>query len=132
MADLKYPDDLRYTSSDEWLRVEGDTATVGITDYAQNALNDIVYVELPDVGSTWLANQAFGVVESVKAAADLKLPIDGEVIEVNAALEDGSEVINTDPYGKGWMVRVAIQNPSALEGLMDAAAYKQYCATRES
>ena len=132
MADLKYPDDLRYTSSDEWIRVEGDTATVGITDYAQNALNDIVYVELPDVGSTWSVNQVFGVVESVKAAADLKLPIDGEVTEVNAALEDTPESINTDPYGKGWMVRVAIQNSSALEGLMDAAAYKQYCATRES
>lgn len=132
MAELKYPDDLRYTNSDEWIRVEGDQATVGISDYAQHELNDIVYVELPEVGEKFAQGQAFGVVESVKAAADLKLPVAGEIVAVNSTLEDNSEVINSDPYGEGWILKIRLDDPASVAALMDAAAYKQYCETRES
>lgn len=132
MADLKYPDDLKYAKSDEWVRIEGEQATIGISDYAQDALNDIVYVELPEVGANLEAGKTFGVVESVKAAADLVMPISGDVLEVNSALEESPEEINADPYGKGWILKVKVTDDSHLANLMDAAAYQAYNATRES
>ena len=131
MAGLSYPEDLKYTKSDEWIRVEGDSATIGVSDFAQDQLNDVVYVELPSVGDTLGAGDEFGVVESVKAASPLKLPVAGEVTEVNSALEDAPETINTDPYGAGWIIKIKITDASALDGLMDAAAYKEFNAERE-
>jgi glycine cleavage system H protein len=130
MADLKYPEDLKYASSDEWIRIEGDHATIGISDYAQDALNDLVYVELPDVGEVIAAGQRFGIVESVKAASDVYMPVSGEVTEVNTALEDSPEVINGDPYGAGWIIKIKVTDAAALANLMDAAAYQAYNAGR--
>jgi len=131
MAELKYPDDLRYAKSDEWVRVSGDIATLGISDYAQDALNDIVYVDLPEVGETFKAGEAFGTIESVKAASDLYTPLAGEVVEVNAKLEEEPELINTDPYGAGWLLKLKVTDTSALSALMDAAAYRDYNANRD-
>ncbi len=128
MTDFNTPDELLYQQSDEWLRVEGDDGTVGITDYAQDALNDIVFVELPEVGKTLKKGEAFGTVESVKAAADLLMPVDGEVVEVNEELEDTPETINASPYGDGWIIKIKITGTP--EGLMDAKAYDEYCETR--
>jgi glycine cleavage system H protein len=127
---LKFPSDLKYLKSDEWLRIEGDIGTVGISDYAQDQLNDIVFVELPDVGATLKAGEAFGSVESVKAASDLILPISGEVIEVNSALEKTPETVNGDPYGKGWMVKIKITDGGGAAAMLDAAAYEEFCKTR--
>jgi glycine cleavage system H protein len=126
MAELKYPEDLKYAESDEWVRIQGDTATVGLSDYAQDALNDIVYLELKEVGTALAAGEAFGEVESVKAASDLILPIGGEIIEVNSALEDEPEIINSDPYGEGWLVKIKVTDESPLDDLMDAKKYKAY------
>lgn len=128
MTDFKTPDDLHYQKSDEWLRVDGETGTIGITDYAQDALNDIVFVELPEVGDSFDKGEAFGTVESVKAAADLKMPIAGEVIEVNEALEDDPEIINGSPYEDGWIIKIKITGD--LDGLMNAQEYDEYCETR--
>ena len=122
--------DLRYAKSDEWVRVEGDEAVIGISDYAQDALSDIVFVELPSVGDTVEAGNPFGVVESVKAASDVLIPIDGEVIAVNDAAVDSPESLNDDPYGT-WLVRLRMTNASQVDTLMDAAAYEAYNATRE-
>lgn len=130
MADLKIPDDLRYTENDEWIRVDGDSATIGITDYAQDQLNDLVYVEFKEVGTALAAGDSFGEVESVKAASDVYTPVACEMVEVNSALEDEPETINTDPYGKGWLVKVRITDEAGLADLMDAAAYKAYCDSR--
>ena len=130
MPTLKVPSDLKYTKNDEWLRIEGDTAAVGITDYAQNQLNDIVYVEFPDVGSEIAQGAAFGVVESVKAASDIYMPISGTITEVNSALEEEPELINTDPYGKGWLIKFTVKNAAEDDGLMDSAAYTAYCESR--
>ena len=124
------PADLHYAKSHEWLKVDGDTATVGITDYAQHALGDIVFVELPDVGSSFEAGSAFGVVESVKAASDIYLPVGGEVVEINEALLDTPETVNTDPYGDGWLVKIKLAG--APEGLLDPAAYEQHVAEEAS
>jgi glycine cleavage system H protein len=123
--------DLRYAKTDEWLRVEGDEGVVGISDYAQDALSDIVYVELPNVGDTFEAGAAFGVVESVKAASDLLLPVAGEVIATNDAVVDSPEMLNSDPFGEGWLVRVRLSDPAQVESLMDAAAYSTYLEGRE-
>ena len=131
MAGLSYPEDLKYTKSDEWIRVEGDTGTIGVSDYAQDQLNDVVYVELPSVGDSFDAGEEFGVVESVKAASPLKLPVGGEVTEVNSSLEDEPEIVNSDPYGAGWMIKIRIADADALDGLMDAAAYRDYNAGRD-
>ncbi len=131
MGDWKTPDDLKYTREDEWIRVDGDTGTVGITDYAQDQLNDLVYVELPEAGDSFGKGDAFGTVESVKAAADLHMPIGGEVTAANNELEDEPELANGDPYGQGWMVRIKISDASELDDLMDAAAYAEYCDSRE-
>ena len=103
---MNIPEDLRYTKSHEWVRMEGDTATIGITDHAQDELGDVVFVELPDEGATFDAGESFGTVESVKAVSDLYTPVGGEVVEVNSALEDAPENINEDPYGEGWIVKL--------------------------
>lgn len=126
----KIPEDLRYTRDDEWVRVDGDEATVGITDYAQDALSDIVYLELPSEGDSFEAGETFGVVESVKAASDLYMPVAGEVTAVNDALVDNPEVINQDPYGEAWMIKVKMSEPGQLDDLMDAEAYRKYSDER--
>ena len=130
MPDLKTPDNLKYSKTDEWVRVEGDTATVGLTDYAQDALNDIVYVELPSVGDSFSKDDSFGTVESVKAASDLHLPVGGSVTEINNALEDEPELMNSDPYGAGWIVKIKLSSVSELDSLMGAKAYAEYCEGR--
>ena len=124
------PDYLKYAKSDEWVRLDGDTATVGITDYAQDMLNDIVYFELPEVGESYGPEDSFGMVESVKAAADLYAPFEGTVSAVNEALEDEPEIVNIDPYDKGWIARFTVEDGTALDELMDAAAYAAYLETR--
>lgn len=120
---MSTPSDLRYSPSHEWVRVEGDEAVIGITDHAQDQLNDIVYVELPSVGDHFETEQEFGVVESVKSVSDLYMPVAGEVIEVNDALEDAPEAINEDPYGAGWLVRLRLADKSEVERLLSAEAY---------
>jgi glycine cleavage system H protein len=120
------PADLKYTKDHEWVRVEGDKGTVGITDYAQKQLGDVVYVELPEVGRALAEHETFGTVESVKAVSELFSPVAGEVVETNAALVPSPEAINTDPYGKAWMIKVRLADPKAVAGLMDAAAYRKF------
>jgi glycine cleavage system H protein len=119
------PGDLRYTKEHEWVRVEGDEATIGITQYAADQLGDIVFVELPATGRSLEQFATFGVVESVKAVSDLFAPITGEVVAVNDALGASPELVNGDPYGAGWMIRVRVGDPAQLDGLLDAAAYEQ-------
>ena len=126
---MNYPSSLKYTKDDEWLKIDGDTGVVGITDYAQNALGDIVFVELPKVGTDVTAGKPFGTVESVKAVSELFSPVAGEVVEANAALVATPETLNTDPYGKAWMIKVRLTDPKAVAGLMDAAAYGTYVAS---
>jgi glycine cleavage system H protein len=123
--------DLRYAKTDEWLRVEGDEAVIGISDYAQDALSDIVYVELPSVGDTFEAGTPFGVVESVKAASDLLIPVSGEIIAANDAVVDSPEMINSDPFGAAWLVRIRLSDPAQVELLMDADTYNTYLEGRE-
>jgi glycine cleavage system H protein len=130
MAALKYPADLKYAKSDEWVRVEGDTATIGISDYAQDALNDLVYVEFKGVGTSIAVGDSVADVESVKAASSIYSPIAGEITEVNTELESTPETVNSDPYGKGWLVKLKVSDASGLDGLMDAEAYKEYCESR--
>jgi len=122
----KIPDDLRYTKDHEWVRLQGKRATVGITDFAQSELTDVVYVELPKVGKVVKAGEVLGTVESVKAVSEIFAPLSGKVIEVNEALEDTPEVANQDPYGKGWMVVLEAADPSEAKNLMDAAAYRKH------
>ncbi len=123
---MNTPAELRYTRSDEWVRVEGDIATVGITDYAQSELGEIVFLELPEPGRYLQTDETFGVIESVKAASDLYAPVEGEVVEVNEALPSALETINQDPYGKGWMIKIRMKDPSQVENLMSAEAYRHY------
>jgi glycine cleavage system H protein len=122
------PGELRYTKDHEWVRVEGEEAVVGITQYAADQLGDIVFVELPDTGRTLDQHATFGVVESVKAVSDLFAPVAGEVTATNAALTGSPEAVNTDPYGGGWMLRVRLADPAQVERLLDAAAYEQLVA----
>ena len=122
---MEYPTSLRYTKDHEWIRLEGDIATVGITDFAQGELGDIVFVDIPTQGETLAAEEVFGSVEAVKTVSDLYLPIDGEVIEVNPAIDSQSDLVNTDPYGQGWMVRVKVANAADVEALMDSDAYRK-------
>lgn len=122
--------DLKYLKSDEWVRLEGDTATIGISDFAQDQLNDIVFVELPEVGKTLKLGESFGTVESVKAASDLYMPVSGTVVEVNTALESQPELINSDPYGKGWILKVQPVSDTDNPALLDAAAYAAWCDER--
>ncbi len=118
------PSDLRYAKSHEWLKPAGDgTATVGITDYAQNSLGDITYVQLPKVGATLTAGQVYGVVESVKAASDLYSPVAGTVVEVNSALDSAPETVNGSPYEGGWMIKLKLADPAAVSALLDSVAY---------
>ena len=119
-----------YTKEDEWILVKGEEATIGVTDYAQDSLSDIVYLELPGEGDTFAMGDTFGVVESVKAAADLMMPVSGEVLSANEELMDEPESINSDPYGS-WLVKIKISDPAELDQLMDAAAYEAYCIARE-
>ncbi len=125
------PENLRYTKDDEWIKLDGDEATVGVTDYAQDSLSDIVYLELPDVGDSFSAGETFGVVESVKAAADLLMPISGEIVAINEDLIDSPELVNEDPYGKAWMVKVKLSDPAQIDELMDTAAYQAYLDSRD-
>ena len=123
-----YPADLKYTKEHEWIKVEGNTGRVGITHHAQNALGDVVFVELPKVGRAVKQMETFGVVESVKAVSDLYSPVSGEVVEVNGALEGKPELVNQECYGGGWMIVVKLANPKELDKLMDAKAYEAYLA----
>ena len=123
------PSDLRYAKSHEWLKLESDgTVTIGITDYAQNSLGDITYVQVPKVGATVSAGAAFGVVESVKAASDLYSPVSGTVVGANGKLDSAPETVNQDPYGSGWMIKVKPSDAAAIGSLMDAAAYQKATA----
>lgn len=128
--DYEIPEDCHYTESDEWLRVDGTLVRVGITDYAQSELNDIVFVELPEEGSQLEAGQAFGVVESVKAVSDLLAPIAGEVVEIHSSLSEHPEWLNEDPYGRGWIVAISPEDPDALDGLLSAAEYRAHVKAR--
>lgn len=130
MATIQTPDDLKYARSDEWVRLEGEIATIGISDFAQDQLNDIVFVELPEVGAELTKGSTFGVVESVKAASDVYVPVTGTITEVNSALEDEPELINSDPYGRGWLIKIQVADASGLDGLMDAAAYRAFNENR--
>jgi len=123
---VEYPDDVRYTKEHEWARAENGRVRVGITDYAQDALGDVVYVDLPEVGSAVAATQAFGEVESTKSVSDVFSPIDGTVVERNPLLEDRPELVNEHPYGDGWLVLVDPADPAAVESLWDAAAYRAF------
>ncbi|MGB1854568.1 MAG: glycine cleavage system protein GcvH [Candidatus Thalassarchaeaceae archaeon] len=119
------PSDLRYTAEHEWIRVDGDEAVIGVTDYAQDALTDVVWVELPEVGMSVGAMESCGSVESVKSVSEIYAPIAGEVTEANESLEDAPEQINQDPYGEGWIWKMSISDAEELEGLLDAAAYSE-------
>jgi len=121
---MNFPNSVLYTSEHEWIRVEGEEALVGITDYAQSELGEIVFVDVPTIGETVAQGEVFGSVEAVKTVSDLNMPASGEVLELNAELEDHPELVNEDPYGAGWMIRVRLSDPSELDSLMDAAAYE--------
>lgn len=125
---MNIPADLKYTKDHEWVRVEGDVAVIGITDFAQSELGDIVYVEIETEGETLDAEEVFGSIEAVKTVSDLFMPISGEITEFNSALESDPETVNSDPFGAGWMVKVKMSNPAELDGLMDAAAYESLIA----
>ncbi len=121
-----YPDNLRYTDDHEWLLLKGSEATVGITFFAQKELGDVVYVELPQPGRSLKKGEEFGTVESVKAVSEIYSPVDGEVLEVNKDLEAHPEMINEDPYGRGWMLKIKVADPAAVASLMDASAYRKH------
>ena len=120
------PEDLHYSKDHEWVRAEGDVATIGITDYAQNSLGDVVYVELPKVGEEFATNESFGSVESVKAVSEVFSPVGGAVIQVNEQLNDTPEKVNTDPYGEGWMIKVRMTAPAEVDSLLTAAEYEDF------
>ena len=130
MAKYDIPEHLRYSEEDEWARLEGNRVTMGITDYAQQQLGDIVYVELPEVGRVLDAGEPFGVIESVKAVSDLYAPVAGEVVEVNEVLAEQPEAVNEDCYGDGWMIAIQVDDASALASLLDAAAYLKHVNDR--
>ena len=122
---MEFPGNLRYTKDHEWIKIEGNTATVGITDFAQHELGDIVFVDINTVGKTLKENEIFGTVEAVKTVSDLYLPMSGTINEINADLEANPENVNSDPYGKGWIMKMTISNPTEADALLDVAAYKQ-------
>jgi glycine cleavage system H protein len=126
---MKLDPECKYSEEHEWIRVEGDEAVIGISDYAQEQLSDIVYVELPEVGDTFVKGDIFAVVESVKAASDVYIPTSGEILEINETLEDSPEVVNEDPYGEAWFVRIALADPAELDDLLDPAAYQAFVDT---
>lgn len=121
---MKIPENVQYTKDHEWIRVEGDLGFVGITDFAQGELGDVVFVELPKVGTKITKGKSFGTIEAVKAVSDLYAPVTGEIVELNKAVQDSPEVVNKDPYGEGWMVKVKLADKNELKSLLDAAAYK--------
>lgn len=120
---MNVPEDLRYSSDHEWVKAEGDLVRIGITDYAQDALGDVVYVQLPEAGAVVAAGDAFGEVESTKSVSEIYAPVAGTVVEVNAALDDAPETVNSSPYGEGWIAVIQVADVSSLDGLLDAAAY---------
>ena len=122
---MQVPENLKYSNDHEWIAVDGDVATVGITDYAQGELGDLVFVELPDIGSEATQGESFGTVEAVKAVSDLFAPVSGEVVEINDMLADDPEVVNKDPYGDGWMIKIKLSDAGELDALLDAAGYKE-------
>jgi glycine cleavage system H protein len=128
---MEFPEDLRYTKEHEWLRVEGGESVIGITDFAQDALGDVVFVEVPEVGATLAQGQTFGVVESNKTVSDLFAPVGGRVVAVNHALRDEPERVNRDPYGEGWMIRLAVARSEDLDSLLDVAAYRTFVASQK-
>ncbi len=131
MANLNHPQNLKYSKTDEWVRIEGDRAIVGITDYAQDQLGDIVYIELPwEGGQNVTREEKFGDIESVKATSELLSPVSGEIVQTNKELQEQPELINDDPYGKGWMLVVKLSDPAQLDELMDAEHYLQYLEGR--
>ena len=125
---MNFPSNLRYTKDHEWIKLDGDTATIGITDYAQRELGDIVYVEVETIGKSLKAGDVFGTVEAVKTVSDLFLPVDGTITELNKALANSPESVNNDPYGEGWMIRMKVNKPADVNALMDAAAYEAVVA----
>lgn len=128
---MAYPKEFRYTKEHEWISAKGDMATIGITDYAQHELGDVVFVELPPVDAKITAGKTFGSVESVKAVSEIYAPVNGEVIEGNAELHNKPETINSDPHGAGWLIKVKLANPAEVNSLMDAAAYEAYIAEKQ-
>jgi glycine cleavage system H protein len=129
---MKLDKDCRYAESHEWVRVDGDEATVGITDYAQQELSDVVYVELPEIGDAFEKGEVFATVESVKAAADVYMPIGGEIIEINEGLEDAPQLVNEDPFGEAWFARFTASDLSELDDLLDADGYEKFVAEEEA
>ena len=123
---MNFPENLKYTADHEWIRLEGDMAYIGISDYAQDQLGDIVFVEVTSEGQTLVQNDVFGSIEAVKTVSDLLMPVEAKVLEMNADLEDQPELINTDPYGKGWIIKVESTNKTDLDSLMDAAQYRKH------
>jgi glycine cleavage system H protein len=129
VAEASYPEDLKYHAEHDWARIEGDTATFGITWYAQDALGEVVFFDPPEVGASVSKDEAYAEVESVKAVSDVFAPLSGEIVEVNDALADSPENVNSDPYGEGWMVKVRLSDPSELDQLMDVTQYKELLQT---
>ncbi len=127
-----YPSDYRYTKEHEWIKMTGDTATIGITDYAQHELGDVVFVEMPEVGKKITAGQVFGTVESVKAVSEIYAPVSGEVTEANAALSPTPELLNSDPHGAAWLIKIKGADPAEVSKLMDAAAYQAFVSEKET
>ena len=125
---MPIPPNLKYTDTHEWIRLDGDVATIGITDHAQSELGDVVYVELPEPGRVLARDDVFGTVESVKAVSDLYSPVAGEVVETNTALTDATETVNNDPFGEAWMIRIRLSNPAEAQGLLSAADYEKIVA----
>ncbi len=122
---MNFPENLKYTKDHEWIKANGDEAIVGVTDYAQNELGDIVFIEVETVGETLDKEETFGTIEAVKTVSDMFMPVSGEVIEFNEDLEQNPEIVNSDPYGKGWIIKIKMSDLSELDGLLDAAAYKE-------
>ncbi|MEK7670304.1 MAG: glycine cleavage system protein GcvH [Bacteroidota bacterium] len=125
---MNFPSNIKYTKDHEWIKVEGEFAKIGITEYAQGELGDIVFVELPKIGSKLEQGKSFGTIEAVKAVSDLYAPVNGEVVELNKEVQDSPEVVNKEPYERGWMVKVRIENPAQLANLLDVEAYKKLIA----
>ncbi|MDT4896548.1 MAG: glycine cleavage system protein [Acidobacteriota bacterium] len=126
------PEDLHYSKDHEWIRVEGDIGTIGITDHAQHSLGDVVYVELPKTGETFAAHESFGSVESVKAVSEIFTPVGGSITEVNETLQDEPEKVNNDPYGEAWMIRIRMSNPGEVDSLLNAAEYEDFTKAEET
>ena len=122
---MNFPNELKYTADHEWVRINGNEAVIGITDFAQSELGEIVYVDVDTQGEKIERNEVFGSIEAVKTVSDLMMPMTGEVLEVNAELEDAPELVNEDPYGKGWIIKIAIENPAEADELLDAAGYQE-------